>query len=159
MAKFKVLLSLLIGLCLVQLATSMFCFPLCSNCWGVNYNECLSGCRSGTGFSKPGSAFGTFSCVKSWYSGYYSTNAKWQPCGRSPNIPSTYAMGNTVNVTVEPLTSDPAPAGNCNGWSKGNYNYYGDYAATAAVSITRPAVIDPVYFWQVRLIYSVITLN
>ena len=68
-------------------------------------------------------------------------------------------MGNTVNVTVEPVTIDPAPSGNCDGGSKGNYIYYGNYAATAAVSITRPAVIDPVYFWQVRLIYSVITLN
>lgn len=56
---------------------TIFCFPLCSNCDGPDYNQCKgANCRPGINFVKGPPNGPDYSCIKTPYT-YYSTGAKW----------------------------------------------------------------------------------
>jgi hypothetical protein len=93
-----------------------------------------------------------FECRKSGYN-YYSGDTKWEPCGRSPDIPSAYTMGVSTNVTLRSLTISPSTVDNCS-----EYFYY-SLKGPDVFRITHPGVSDDVFFWQVRIIYGVITIE
>ncbi len=155
-----ILILLIISVQVSIISSATFCFPTCSGCNGVNYNSCSgTGCRSGSGFSKPGSAGSTYTCTRSWYT-YYSTGAKWEPCAQSPDIPGTFTMGTSVNITIQPLTMSVTTQQTCSdgGWEI--YIYFGDLRGGDTMLVTHPGVIDNnVYYYQVRIIYGVITFD
>ncbi len=145
---------LIICLQVYLMSSSTFCFPTCSGCSGVNYNDCQgTGCRTGSGFSKPSSAGGTYTCTRSWYT-YYSTGAKWEPCAQSPDIPGTFTMGKSVNITIMPLTMSLTTQQTCSGGGWESYIYFGDLRGGDVMLVTHPGVIDNVYYYQIRIIYN-----
>ena len=133
---------------------------MCGTCDSPDWDHCKGGsCRAGTGFSKPGGASDPYFCTKTGYNYYSQTSQKWEPCGRSPDIPATYEMGNSTNVTVQAMTISPSnQVSTCTG-GNGDYIYYGDLTGPSVLTIIHPGVTDNVFFWQIRLMYEVITFD
>ena len=50
------------------------------------------------------------------------------------------------------------PAGSCNSGSY-DYTYYGNLLKTDVVTFSYSGVVDTVYYWKIRLIYWVITID
>lgn len=143
----KVFLLLLILSLEVYLVTTgtIFCFPVCGGCNDLTYTNCTGGsCRNAVAFSKPAGAGGTYSCVKTPYT-YYSTGAKWEPTAITPDIPMTYDMGTTVNITVQPLTPSPATIGTCIN-SSTTYSFYTLFGGDT-FSVSHPGVVGNVFYY------------
>lgn len=156
----KLLLVLLLFLLQIGLISGLtFCFPECGGCNGVAYNQCTGGsCKSGTQFVQPAVTAGGYACVKKTYA-YYSTGVKWEPCAISPDIPTSYDMGTSINITVQTLTMSFPTTSTCLGSGSDVYTYFGDLTGVDVMTITHPGVVNNVYYWQVRIIYGMIAFD
>ncbi len=66
-------------------------------------------------------------------------------------------MGTSVNITIQTLTMSIPTILNCTYGT--NYNYFGDLQGGDTILITHPGVIDNVNYYQVRILYGVITFD
>ena len=150
-----IILSLFVFMCWSQWR---FCFPLCSQCDGPAYSQCRGTiCRSGTSFIRGTVTGSNFECTKAPYT-YYSTGAKWEPTAVTTDVPAPtpYTMGTTVNITLSTLSLSTGATKTCsNGWT--SYTYFSGLTGPDTLTINHPGVSGNVFYWQVRIIYGIIT--
>ena len=165
MKKLQYLLSILILIDLLELVQSpgIFCFPLCggvSQCDDVTYAGCKgASCNTNTHFVKPGGAPATYYCTKKTYH-YFSGDVKWEPAGLSPDIPlAAYGAlyGANSNITASALTIGPDTQDECVDGAN-TYTYY-NLSGPDVLIIIQPAFSTNMNFYQIRIIYEVITFE
>ena len=66
-------------------------------------------------------------------------------------------MGTTTNITVQPITPSPATTGTCAN-STDTYTFYSLKGGDIFIA-SHPGVVGNVFYYQVRIIYGVITLD
>jgi hypothetical protein len=67
-------------------------------------------------------------------------------------------MGTTVNITFSQLSIGLGTTTTCtNGWS--TYIFYGGLTGPDIFTVNHPGVSGNVFYWQVRIIYGIITVD